>query len=307
MLYIAENLKSLRKGRDLTQEEVAEILGVSPQSVSKWERGDSCPDITFLPALANFYEVSVDTLIGMDKINDAQTKNAIFASAHNHWREGDVNAAIKIYSEALKMFPNDKGVMSDMAMALALEGGADKLSQAIALCERVLSDNSGEKVHHTTRAALCFIYLKAGLKKQAAAMAKNLPHVRESREVIMKQLENELSAGEVDACLKFIAIGEDDQQDVITIDFGLNMIPICADLDLTGKIGALRDEIGAPLTNDGMRKLPVIRVRDNASLSPNQVRVRYYADILIDKEFIDCGEAVNEIITTLKNLPDRPA
>jgi transcriptional regulator with XRE-family HTH domain len=73
MLYLAENLKSLRKGKDLTQEEVAEILGVSPQSVSKWERGDTYPDITLLPALANYYETSVDALIGMNRINDAQT------------------------------------------------------------------------------------------------------------------------------------------------------------------------------------------------------------------------------------------
>ena len=43
MLYIAENLKALRKKRNMTQEDVAEIIGVSPQSVSKWERGDTYP------------------------------------------------------------------------------------------------------------------------------------------------------------------------------------------------------------------------------------------------------------------------
>jgi hypothetical protein len=127
--------------------------------------------------------------------------------------------------------------MSDLAMALSLEGGTDKLNQAITLCERVLSGSSGEKVHHTTRAALCFIYLKTGLKEKAVAIAKNLPHVRESREVIVKQIENNLNAEDIDAYLKFIAIGESDQQDIITVDFGMNMIPICTDFNLTGKIG----------------------------------------------------------------------
>ena len=64
MIYIAENLRSLRKGMELTQEEIAEILCVSPQSVSKWERGDTFPDITLLPALANLFKTSIDALIG---------------------------------------------------------------------------------------------------------------------------------------------------------------------------------------------------------------------------------------------------
>ena len=90
MLYIAENLRTLRKTKDLTQEEVSEILNVSPQSVSKWERGDTLPDITLLPALSNLYKVSVDSLIGMDKINDQQTRNAVFTAAHNYMRSGDI-------------------------------------------------------------------------------------------------------------------------------------------------------------------------------------------------------------------------
>ena len=53
MLYLPENLKKYRILKNLTQEDVAEYLGITPQSVSKWERGECYPDITFLPALAN--------------------------------------------------------------------------------------------------------------------------------------------------------------------------------------------------------------------------------------------------------------
>ena len=56
MLYLSENLKKYRIKKNLTQEEVAEYLGITPQSVSKWERGECYPDITFLPALANIFE-----------------------------------------------------------------------------------------------------------------------------------------------------------------------------------------------------------------------------------------------------------
>ena len=67
-LMIGEKLKKLRRNRDLTQEEVATHLGISYQAISKWERGDGYPDITMLPALANYFAVSVDELIGMEEI-----------------------------------------------------------------------------------------------------------------------------------------------------------------------------------------------------------------------------------------------
>ena len=62
---IGENIRRLRRERNLTQEETAAHLGISFQSVSKWERGDGYPDITMLPALANYFGVSVDELFGM--------------------------------------------------------------------------------------------------------------------------------------------------------------------------------------------------------------------------------------------------
>jgi transcriptional regulator with XRE-family HTH domain len=302
MLFIAENLKNLRKGKDLTQEEVAEILSVSPQSVSKWERGDTLPDITLLPALANLYKVTVDALIGMERINDRQTRASVFTTAHVHWRNGDTNAAIEIFSEALKTFPNDEGIMSDLAMALALDDDPAKLSQAVALCERVLADNQGDEVHHTTRAALCFVYLKAGEKEKAIAVARKLPHLRESREMILTQVEKDLTTSEIDSYLRFIAIGESDEQDIVEIDFGINMVAVCSEHDLLGRIESLRNEIGAPKTNEGFCKLPQIRIRDKVELAPNQMRVRRHADYLLDKEFGNPADAVIEIVEALRKI-----
>lgn len=66
MFYLSQNLRKYRIEKNLTQEDIAQYLKITPQSVSKWERGESYPDITFLPALANIFETSVDLLIGMD-------------------------------------------------------------------------------------------------------------------------------------------------------------------------------------------------------------------------------------------------
>lgn len=56
---IAEN----RKRKGLTQDELAEYMGVSSQAVSKWENDMSCPDITLLPKLADYFNISVDELL----------------------------------------------------------------------------------------------------------------------------------------------------------------------------------------------------------------------------------------------------
>ena len=67
-IKIAENLQMLRKEKSLTQEQLAEILGVTNQSISKWELGLSCPDITMLPKIAELYSITIDELIGYKPI-----------------------------------------------------------------------------------------------------------------------------------------------------------------------------------------------------------------------------------------------
>ena len=207
-MYLSENLKFLRKQNNLTQEEMAEIIGISPQSISKWERGDTYPDITLLPALANLFKVSVDALLGMDKINATEARNSIFATGNEHLQNGDRTATIDVYTNALKVYPNDYGIMSNLALVLSLETDRAKLKQAVALCERVIFGGSSEKVRHTTRAAVCFIYFKLGEKEKALAVAKNLPHARESREHVMEVLRNEPDSNEIDTYLKLITLGE---------------------------------------------------------------------------------------------------
>ena len=82
----------------------------------------------------------------------------------------------------------------------------------------------------------------------------------------------------------------------------MDMIPICTEHDLLGKFIALRNEFGAPSTKEGLRILPQVRIRDNNKLSSNRVRVRNYADYLIDKEFSNPADAVSEIIDTLRKV-----
>ena len=205
MLYLPENLKKYRALKNLTQEDVAEYLGITPQSVSKWERGDSYPDITFLPALANIFETSIDLLIGMDTIRAEQTRYNIHKTAVEFQRNGDYAFAEKVYRDALLIYPNNPGMILGLAGVLALQG---KSEEAIELMERGLPISINEKQKSTTRAALCFLYLKCGRKDKAEALASELPHTRESREVIKPLISKGLNDNEIDANIKNILLGD---------------------------------------------------------------------------------------------------
>lgn len=206
MLHLPENLKKYRIIKNLTQEDVAEYLHITPQSVSKWERGESYPDITLLPALANIFETSIDLLIGMDTIRAEETRYHIHKKAVEYQRRGDYDSAEKTYRDALLIYPNKPGMILGLASTLALKGNTN---EAIELMEKGLSISINEKQKSTMRATLCFLYLKAGYVDKANRLASELPHIRESREVIQPLIQQCLTESEIDENMRSILLGNE--------------------------------------------------------------------------------------------------
>ena len=205
MLYLSGNLKKYRMKKGLTQEDVAGFLGVTPQSVSKWERGECYPDITFLPALASIFETSMDLLFEMDTVRTEESRYSIHKKASELQCEGDYAAAEAVYRDALRSDPNDAGMMLGLAGVLALSG---KTEESTVLTERGLALSKNEKQKATMRAALCFLYLKDGKVEEAAALASRLPHVRECREEIKPFMRDGVDGAVIDAKLRMILLGE---------------------------------------------------------------------------------------------------
>ena len=71
-IKINEQIAFLRKQKGLTQEELANALGVTNQAVSKWESAQCCPDIQLLPDLAKLFDVSVDELLGYTPVSTTE-------------------------------------------------------------------------------------------------------------------------------------------------------------------------------------------------------------------------------------------
>ena len=126
-LLIGENIKRIRRERNLTQEEVATHLGISFQSISKWERGDGYPDITMLPALANYFGITVDDLIGMSKLEKNNKYNEINTIWSKNNKNGLHSENVRLMKQALKTFPNDALLLVQLSTSLEkLDGTEDE-------------------------------------------------------------------------------------------------------------------------------------------------------------------------------------
>ncbi|WP_025705820.1 helix-turn-helix domain-containing protein [Paenibacillus graminis] len=194
-IRIGENLRKLRIQNELTQEKLAEVFGVSPQAISRWENSSTYPDVTMLPSIANYYNISIDELIGMDDIRNVEKMNKTFSVVHEYESKGRIDEAIHTLREAIKVYPNNCGFLSELALALTIKNNTDTKSEfvkeAISLSERVLLSSTNEKVRCTTKANLCFLYLKINENEKAIKLAKTLPHVWECREILLPEMFNE--------------------------------------------------------------------------------------------------------------------
>lgn len=86
---IGSRIKQLRKSRGMTQDQLAELVGVSPQAVSKWENDISSPDISLLPKLAEIFQVTTDSLLGVPEKAEIVPAPPKASGFHVNFGEGE--------------------------------------------------------------------------------------------------------------------------------------------------------------------------------------------------------------------------
>ncbi|MDD4773568.1 MAG: helix-turn-helix transcriptional regulator, partial [Eubacteriales bacterium] len=99
-IYFSEKFKQLRKDKDLTQDQIAGIFHISPQAVSRWETGATYPDIEILPHLAIFFKVTVDELLGTEKIRGEEKAKEYIRDIRNLLNSGKIYDAIELARKA---------------------------------------------------------------------------------------------------------------------------------------------------------------------------------------------------------------
>jgi transcriptional regulator with XRE-family HTH domain len=110
---LCENIKKYRKARKLTQEQLAEAVGVTVGTVSKWENANCIPDISMIMELADFFEISVDVLVGFD--TPLKKVPEILERIEAHYKKHEMEEAITECSKALTKFPNNFDLLMNAA------------------------------------------------------------------------------------------------------------------------------------------------------------------------------------------------
>jgi len=109
-ITMGQIIKNLRKGRGLTQEALAERLGVTYQAISKWENDYGMPDISQIVPLATIFDVSTDYLFGIGHTSETEDALKIVSRANSIQEYGQLDTYLKAYDillDGLKKYPNN--------------------------------------------------------------------------------------------------------------------------------------------------------------------------------------------------------
>ena len=182
-LQIGNTIKTLRTRRGITQETLAAHLGVAPQSVSKWERGEGYPDITFLIPLADYFGVPLDTLMGRNE-EERERKIADILRQYEHFRHiGNHDAKKSLIRQAYTDFPFDFRIIVKYVESLLDTDNMPSVREEIErLCGYVMDECTADELRYDAITSLICVYGECGEYDRAADCANRLPSLFASRE-----------------------------------------------------------------------------------------------------------------------------
>ena len=170
-LTLSQNISKLRKEHHLTQEQLAEALGVTFASVSKWERGAATPELNLIAKMADFFGVSLDALVGFALQNGSIQEAE--AELHALQKSKKYREGLEKAEKALLRYPNNFKIVYRAGQLYALSGMEQKteahLYRGIGLLEQavtLLSQNEDPKISEASLwSEIAQSYLVLGKKK----------------------------------------------------------------------------------------------------------------------------------------------
>ena len=174
-MTIGSNIKKLRRERDITQEQLAEILGLTPSAISQWETDRVMPDITYLPKLAHLFNVSADEILGINVDASEEEIQRIYKEVRELWCTARRDEAEKLCREGIDRFPNAYILMEELAWNLSYSDDKKDMEECIALNERLRANAPDEISRNFALGNLVEMYMKIGQTEKAKELAGTAP------------------------------------------------------------------------------------------------------------------------------------
>ncbi len=182
MIAFYKKLKLLRKDKNITQEQLAGYLGVSSQAVSRWECGTACPDISLLPQLADFFEITVDELLGVDEQEKHREIDAIVSETSDQIDHNITEEPIRILRKGLNRYPNNDRLLCTLMYAL-YAASEDEIfckehdAEIVSIADRIFTYSQNSKCRDEARRLLFRHYCDTNRKPEAKSIAEDMPNI----------------------------------------------------------------------------------------------------------------------------------
>ena len=187
-LKLGEKIRSLRKTRNISQEVLANYLGVSFQAVSKWENGDTLPDVTMIPALASFFEVSTDELFDFNRLEtERKVQETCWEIASIRYDEPA--RAERMLRELLKQYPGNEVILNNLLYTMR---APERCEEVVTLCKSILEVTKYDDVKYDVLRILAETYHEMGQQALVKPTLEQIPEIYFSKlELAAKLLEGE--------------------------------------------------------------------------------------------------------------------
>lgn len=250
-MTIGSTIKALRRAKNLTQEDLAEYLAISPKAVSQWECDRTAPDISMLAPLASIFEVTADHLLGIDITSKKKQIDSLYNEAYSIASGGEHDKAIKLTESALMLHPSSYKLMDFYANEVFLynhtapkEDRERNQDRALQYTDKILSECTDPSIRNNCLSMACLWYPKLGRTEEAERLAKTLDGAmwtcgellgkiytgRKQFEVIRDEMLRQFTSAIGDLLRDLIITRDDDGNSIYSEDEILQLNQMCINM-----------------------------------------------------------------------------
>lgn len=166
-------IRQLRKARNISQEVLAQFLGVTFQAVSKWETGTAMPDVALIPVIASFFGVSTDELFDYNRLESAEKVKEICRKAYEI-RDSDPERAEAMLREGLRKYPGNDIILNNLLYTMESPQRGEEI---ITLCKTLIASTQDDEVKYDALRILARTYHELGQQALVAPTLEEIPEL----------------------------------------------------------------------------------------------------------------------------------